>query len=25
MTPAQWSEQTAADFQSPPCLGGSKA
>ena len=24
LTPAQWSEQGAAGFQSPPCLGGSK-
>jgi BolA protein len=25
LTPAQWSEQGAADFQSPQCLGGSKS
>jgi BolA protein len=25
LTPAQWSEQGAAGFQSPPCLGGSKS
>jgi stress-induced morphogen len=25
LTPAQWSEQGGASFQSPPCLGGSKA
>ena len=24
LTPGQWSEQGAAGFQSPPCLGGSK-
>ena len=24
LTPAQWSEQGAAGFQSPACLGGSK-
>jgi stress-induced morphogen len=25
LTPSQWSEQAGASFQSPPCLGGSKA
>jgi BolA protein len=25
LTPAQWSEQGAAGFQSPACLGGSKS
>jgi len=25
LTPAQWSPSEAASFQSPPCLGGSKA
>jgi stress-induced morphogen len=25
LTPAQWSEQGAAGFTSPPCLGGSKS
>ena len=25
LTPAQWSEQQASDFQSPKCLGGSKS
>lgn len=25
LTPAQWSEQGASGFQSPPCLGGSKS
>ena len=25
LTPAQWSEQGAPDFQSPRCLGGSKS
>lgn len=25
LTPAQWSAQGAADFQSPQCLGGSKS
>jgi BolA protein len=25
LTPAQWSAEGAAGFQSPPCLGGSKS
>ncbi len=25
LTPAQWTEQGAPGFESPPCLGGSKA
>jgi BolA protein len=25
LTPAQWEQEGAAGFQSPPCLGGSKA
>jgi BolA protein len=25
LTPAQWEKEGAAGFQSPPCLGGSKA
>jgi stress-induced morphogen len=25
MTPEEWAQQGAAGFQSPPCLGGSKA
>jgi BolA protein len=25
LTPAQWQSEGASSFQSPPCLGGSKA